>query len=100
MRLRIEREVGQLNFDDFVASPSVASTGVVVAGNPDLTPLQAWVYEATVERSFWKDVSLGSRFRRLRPPVPYSAVLAGSFEIGSPPWTMPTATARWKTVPS
>ncbi|WP_293373603.1 TonB-dependent receptor [Phenylobacterium sp. SCN 70-31] len=53
VRLRVEREVGQLNFDDFVASPNVASTGVVVAGNPDLTPQQAWVFEAAYERRFW-----------------------------------------------
>ncbi|WP_293900063.1 TonB-dependent receptor [Phenylobacterium sp.] len=52
-RLRVEREVGQLNFDDFVASSNVASTGTVVAGNPDLTPQQAWVYEAAYERRFW-----------------------------------------------
>jgi len=57
VRLRLEREVGQLNFDDFVASPAVASTGTVVAGNPDLTPQQAWVYEGAVERRFWKDGS-------------------------------------------
>lgn len=63
VRLRLEREVGQLNFDDFVASPNVASTGVVVAGNPDLTPLQAWVYEATIERSFWKDGSVVLTYR-------------------------------------
>lgn len=53
VRLRIEREVGQLNFDDFVASPNVASTGTVVAGNPDITPQQSWVYEAAFERRFW-----------------------------------------------
>lgn len=53
LRLRVEREVGQLNFDDFVASSNVASTGTVVAGNPDLTPQQAWVYEAAYERRFW-----------------------------------------------
>ena len=53
-RLRVEREVGQLNFDDFVASPNVASTGTVVAGNPDLNPQRAWVYEAAYERRFWK----------------------------------------------
>ena len=52
-RLRVEREVGQLNFDDFVASSNVASTGTVVAGNPDLTPQQAWVYEAAYEQRFW-----------------------------------------------
>ncbi|WP_293676883.1 TonB-dependent siderophore receptor [uncultured Phenylobacterium sp.] len=64
VRLRVEREVGQLNFDDFVASPQVASTGVIVAGNPDLTPQQAWVYEAAVERRFWKDGSVVLTYRR------------------------------------
>ena len=53
VRLRVEREVGQLNFDDFVASSNVASTGTVVAGNPNLTPQQSWVYEAAYERRFW-----------------------------------------------
>jgi len=53
VRLRVEREVGQLNFDDFVASPNVASTGTVVSGNPDIVPQQAWVYEAAYERRFW-----------------------------------------------
>lgn len=57
-RVRVEREVGQLNFDDFVASPNVASTGTVVAGNPDLTPQQAWVYEAAYERRFWNKAAL------------------------------------------
>lgn len=85
VRLRIEREVGQLNFDDFVASPNVASTGVVVAGNPDLTPLQAWVYEATVERSFWKDGAIVLTYRLFdltdvvdRAPIlgPSGAILA------------------------
>ncbi|MBL8774230.1 MAG: TonB-dependent receptor [Phenylobacterium sp.] len=64
VRLRVEREVGQLNFDDFVASPQVASTGVVVAGNPDLTPQQAWVYEAALERRFWKDGAVVLTARR------------------------------------
>lgn len=95
VRLRIEREVGQLNFDDFVASPNVASTGVVVAGNPDLTPQQAWVYEATVERRFWKDGSLVLTYRRFdlsdvvdRRPIfgPTGAVLAdapGNIDTGT-----------------
>jgi len=54
IRLRIEREVDQLNFDDFVASSSLINTGVVLAGNPDLRPQQAWVAEAAYERRFWK----------------------------------------------
>ncbi len=53
VRVRVEREVSQLNFDDFVASSSVASTGVVLAGNPDLSPQQAWVAEIAYERRFW-----------------------------------------------
>ena len=58
VRARVEREVGQLNFEDFVATSSVASTGTLSAGNPDLTPQQAWVYEAAFERRFWTSGAL------------------------------------------
>jgi len=51
-RVRAERSVGQLNFDDFVAQPTVANSGVVLGGNPDIDPLTAWVYEATYEHRF------------------------------------------------
>ncbi len=54
-RVRVEREVGQLNFDDFVAA---TSAGVVTSGNPDLEPEQAWVAEAAYERRFMKSGSL------------------------------------------
>jgi len=53
VRLRFEREVSQLNFDDYIASSSTASTGAVLAGNPDLSPQKAWVAEAAFERRFW-----------------------------------------------
>jgi outer membrane receptor protein involved in Fe transport len=52
VRLRYEREVGQLNFDDFVAKSSL-NTSTVTAGNPDLNPEQAWVSEAAIEHEFW-----------------------------------------------
>ena len=52
IRARVERTVGQLDFDDFVADSSLSS-GVVTAGNPDLSPESAWVIEAAVERRFW-----------------------------------------------
>ncbi|MES2723008.1 MAG: TonB-dependent receptor [Pseudomonadota bacterium] len=52
VRLRFERVVGQLDFDDFVAT-STLGTGVITAGNPDLAPEQAWVTEAAVEQRFW-----------------------------------------------
>ena len=53
LRLRYEREVGQLNFEDYVATNSVASTGTLSVGNPDLTPQQAWVSEAAFEQRLW-----------------------------------------------
>ncbi|MDP1739043.1 MAG: TonB-dependent receptor [Caulobacter sp.] len=56
-RLRIEREVGQLDFGDFVSSVAF-STGTGTAGNADLEPDKTWVAEATYERKFWKDGAL------------------------------------------
>jgi outer membrane receptor protein involved in Fe transport len=55
LRLRFERVVAQLNFDDFVAESSL-NTGVITAGNPDLSPEQAWVSEAAVEQRFTNGV--------------------------------------------
>ncbi len=52
VRLRLEREVGQLDFGDFVSSTSV-SDDTVNAGNPDLEPERAWVAELALERRFW-----------------------------------------------
>lgn len=53
-RFRIEREVGQLDFDDFVASADI-DIGEVEAGNPNLAPAQETVLEALYERRFWND---------------------------------------------
>jgi outer membrane receptor protein involved in Fe transport len=54
-RARFQREVDQLNFDDFVAA---VEAGVVLSGNPDLNPEHAWVSEAAYERRFWKSGSI------------------------------------------
>ena len=54
LRLRVEREVGQLDFGDFVSSVAF-STGVGTAGNADLEPSKSWVVEAAYERKFWTD---------------------------------------------
>ncbi len=61
LQLRIEREVSQLDFADFAASGTLGLG--VHAGNPQLTPPQDWVIEATVDRRFWGggDVSLAAR---------------------------------------
>jgi hypothetical protein len=53
-RVRIEREVGQLDFGDFVASADI-DIGQVEAGNPDLEPQKAWVIEGVYERRFWDE---------------------------------------------
>jgi hypothetical protein len=51
VRLRAERQVGQLNFSDFVASSNLSTFGVA-AGNADLRPDQRWQFEAAGERHF------------------------------------------------
>ena len=52
VRLRVEREVKQLDFNDFAAS-SGASEGSAAAGNASLQPERAWVYEAAIEQKLW-----------------------------------------------
>jgi len=54
VRVRIEREVGQLNFQDFISSVDLNSA-VLDAGNADLRPDQRWVYEAAFEKRFWEN---------------------------------------------
>jgi hypothetical protein len=44
IRLRAEREVGQLNFSDFVASADIGSNSQDAA-NPNLVPPQSWNFE-------------------------------------------------------
>lgn len=56
-RLRLEREVGQLDFGDFVSSAAF-STGVITAGNAELEPDKTWVAELAWERGFWDGGSL------------------------------------------
>lgn len=62
LRLRVEREVGQLNFRDFSASVSLNS-GVVSGGNSDLRPDKTWVYEAAYEKRFWDGAAAVLTFR-------------------------------------
>ncbi len=54
IRLRFEREVGQLDFADFAASSDL-NLGSVSAGNARLEPERAWVAEVAVERRFWAE---------------------------------------------
>ena len=86
LRLRIEREVGQLNFNDFVAASSVANTGAAIAGNPDINPQQAWVIEAAYERRFWRNglASVTLRHSQITDVVDRIPLLAGNSVIDAP----------------
>lgn len=50
LRLLVERDVGQLDFEDFAGSASLSS-GTVTAGNPDLVPERMWRAEIAWERN-------------------------------------------------
>lgn len=63
IRGRIERVVGQLNFDDFVSGTDLTAGTGVSAGNPDLNPEQAWVAEGAIEQRFWNSGALTLTFR-------------------------------------
>jgi outer membrane receptor for ferrienterochelin and colicin len=52
LRARLERTVGQLNFEDFAASGDL-SAGVLNVGNSNLEPERAWVTELALEQRFW-----------------------------------------------
>lgn len=80
VRLRVEREVGQLEFGDFTASTEF-STGTVDAGGADLEPQRAWVLEAVVERRFWGNGALvaTARHHELRDVIDFLPVL-GRFD--------------------
>ncbi|NBB53445.1 TonB-dependent receptor [Rhizobium sp. CRIBSB] len=65
LRLRLEREVGQLDFEDFAASTDFGE-GVVSAGNPDLEPEVADVFEVTAEQRFWDRGALLLSYRHDR----------------------------------
>ena len=60
--LRIEHEVGQLDFANFVAVSSL-DTGSVHAGNTNIVPQQEWVFEAANENHFWSEGDLALTYR-------------------------------------
>lgn len=57
VRLRVEREVGQLDFRQFASNVSLNS-GLLTAGNADLEPDMRLIYEAAFEKRFWTSGAL------------------------------------------
>ena len=57
-RFRVYRDVGQLDFGDFVSAAAVADA-LISGGNPDLEPYTAWVYELGADFRFPGGAALG-----------------------------------------
>ena len=83
LRFRIEREVGQLRFGDFVSSSNLADDRVV-AGNPNLEPDKTWVIEGAAERRFWEGgaVVLQLRHRAISDVIDRAPVFVDSNNDG------------------
>lgn len=89
LRFRFERELGQLEFEDFAASAELGD-GAVYAGNLDLEPEQRWITEITYERRFWGEgvVSIGYRHDEIigvidRLPLPGGLAATGNIGDGA-----------------
>ncbi|KQZ30662.1 TonB-dependent siderophore receptor [Caulobacter sp. Root1472] len=59
LRVRVEREVGQLDFGDFIASADLAA-GSQDGADVNLEPQRSWVGEVAWERRFWGAGSLST----------------------------------------
>jgi outer membrane receptor protein involved in Fe transport len=57
LRLKLYRDVDQLDFTDFVSAASV-SDDIIEGGNPDLKPETSWRIEATADLRFATDAAL------------------------------------------
>ena len=89
VRFRFERELGQLDFEDFAASADLED-GNVYGGNVDLEPEQRWISELTYERRFWGEgiVSVGYRHDEIidvidRLPLPGGLSATGNIGDGT-----------------
>lgn len=84
LKLRLEREVSQLSFSDFVASASL-DTLIINAGNPRLAPERAWTVEAGAERRFWNKgaVNLALIYSRVSDVIDFFPVLNRFDAIGN-----------------
>jgi len=84
LRLRFERVVGQLDFNDFAASASLSEENVM-GGNVNLSPEQRWVSEITYEKRFWDEgiVSIGLRHDEIRDAIDLIPLDGGLAAVGN-----------------
>ena len=89
LRVHFERELGQLDFDDFAASAEL-DDNTVYGGNVDLAPEQRWISEVTYERRVWGEgiVSIGYRHDEIidvidRLPLPGGLSATGNIGNGT-----------------
>lgn len=85
-RVRFEREVGQLDFNDFAASAELQNENVL-GGNIDLEPEQRWISELAYEGRFWGDGVVSVTLRRDQisdaiDVIPLEAGLSATGNIG------------------
>jgi hypothetical protein len=64
LRLRVEHEVGQLDFSDYVAVSSL-DTGSIRSGNTNIVPQQDWAIEAIYDHHFWSSGDVMLTYRHL-----------------------------------
>jgi hypothetical protein len=60
VQFRVYRDVGQLDFTDFVSTAQLAD-GVIAGGNPELKPQSAWAVELDTDLRFPGDAALRVR---------------------------------------
>lgn len=84
LRLRFEREVGQLDFSDFAASADLNSENVY-GGNVNLVPEQRWISEVAYERRFWGEgiVSIGYRHDQIVDAIDRIPLADGLSAVGN-----------------
>ena len=84
LRLRFERELGQLDFSDFAASADLEEENVY-GGNVDLEPEQRWISELTYERRFWGEgvVSIGYRHDEIIDAIDRIPLAGGLSAVGN-----------------
>jgi outer membrane receptor protein involved in Fe transport len=63
LQMRVFRDVGQLDFNDFVSSAQFAED-IIQGGNPDLRPQTAWAVEADADLRFAQDSAFRVRVFR------------------------------------